>query len=81
MYRRTPEAKRLFKNQLKSRPDGVPYPFEVDGPIYLIDDTFHSWVRFKYVIDGLACFEQFGRTELLVRPVKQFGKVWTIRKE
>ena len=44
----------------------------------LIDGFVRTEVRFKYIADGQACFEQFGTDVLLCYPMDQYGRTWSL---
>lgn len=47
----------------------------------LIDGFVRTEVRFKYIADGQACFEQFGTDVLLCYPMDQYGRTWSVDGE
>lgn len=46
----------------------------------LIDGFVRTEVRFKYIADGQACFEQFGTDVLLCYPMDQYGRTWSLEE-
>ena len=47
-------------------------------PALLIDGKCRTYVRFKYVANGIAYFEQFGTATLLGYPVRTYGASWSV---